>query len=282
MMRAADRIGIERLCVFGMPPIAFVKLAADVGCRHIGIGLTPMAYNPHGYPAWSLREDGSLRREMIAAMRDEGVSISLCEGFGVRPGLDIGESALDLDIAAELGARRINVVSIDRDVLRSFDQFAKLTEMAAKLGIETNTEIGAGPVRDLAAGLAAVRHVRQHSFRLLIDFMHFARSGGTPEDLAALDPEAIGYVQVCDIPRVSAFASYMDEALHERMVPGTGELPLLDMLAAIPRHVVLGIEVPQRSLATAGVGPRERVSRCVDATRALLEQLDALRPLSPE
>jgi sugar phosphate isomerase/epimerase len=272
---SADRIGIERLCVFALPPVEFVELAADLDCRHIGIGLTPMAFNPHDYPSWSLRDDPSLRQEMIAAMRDRNVSISLCEGFGVRPGVDIAEFISDLEIAAQLGATRINVVSVDRDTQRSFDQFAKLTELAATFGIETTTEVGAGPVRTLAAGLAAIRHVGRRDFRLLIDFMHFARAGGTPAELAAVDPDVLGYVQLCDVPLVSKHSSYMDEALHERLIPGTGELPLLDLLKALPRHLVLGIEVPQRSLALAGEGPVERVSRSVQATRALLDRLDA-------
>ena len=30
-----DRLGIEMLSVFGMPPIEFVHLTADLGCRYI-------------------------------------------------------------------------------------------------------------------------------------------------------------------------------------------------------------------------------------------------------
>jgi sugar phosphate isomerase/epimerase len=268
---SVDRIGIERLCVFDLPPVEFVNLTADLGCRYIGIGLTSMGYyNPHGYPSWSLRDNAGLRREMLASMRDRGVSISLCEGFGVKPNGDVREYAADLDLVAELGCRRINVASVDRDVHRSFDQFAMLTAMGEPLGIETTTEVGVGPVRNLSAAIAAHRHVGRRSFRLLIDTMHFVRHGGSAAEIAALDPDVIGYVQLCDVPLVSTFTKYMEEALHERMVPGTGELPLLDILAALPSHLVLGLEVPQRSLAQAGEGPHERVGRCIKATRDLL------------
>jgi hypothetical protein len=80
------------------------------------------------------------------------------------------------------------------------------------------------------------------------------------------------------VPLVSKHSTYMEEALYERMVPGTGELPLLDILAALPPQLVLGIEVPQRSLADAGVGPYERVARCVEATRNLLDRLKVDAP----
>jgi hypothetical protein len=33
-----DRLGIELLSVFGMPPVDFVNLAASLGCRYISVG----------------------------------------------------------------------------------------------------------------------------------------------------------------------------------------------------------------------------------------------------
>jgi sugar phosphate isomerase/epimerase len=259
-----------------LPPVEFVELAADLGCRYIATALTPMPYNPHGYRPWSLREDPGLRRDMLAAMHTKGVSISLCEGFGVKPHSDVAEFAADFDLLCELEVGRINVASIDRDVNRTFDQFAKIAEMTEARGIETTIEVGPGPVPTLTAALAAVRHVGKRCFRLLIDTMHFVRSGSNAADIASLDPNVIGYVQLCDVPLVSRYSSYMEEALYERMVPGTGELPLLDILAALPPHVVLGLEVPQRSLAEAGIDPRERVARCVKATRNLLARLESI------
>jgi len=142
-------------------------------------------------------------------------------------------------------------------------------------------KIGPGPIANLAAALTAVRHVGKPNFRLLIDTMHFVRSGSGAVDIAALDANVIGYVQLCDAPLRSRHASYMDEALHERMVPGTGELPLLDILAALPKDVVIGLEVPQRSLAEAGVGPYERVGQCVEATRGLLARSRAAAAHGP-
>jgi sugar phosphate isomerase/epimerase len=211
---------------------------------------------------------------MISAMRDRGVAISLCEGFGVRPNADVHDYAADLEVLRELGGTRINAASSDRDLNRTLDQFAQLAEMADALGIETTIEVGPGPISGLSAALAAVCHVAKPNFRLLIDTMHFVRSGSAAADIAALDPSVIGYVQLCDVPLASKHSSYMEEALYERMVPGTGELPLLDMLAVLPRNLVLGLEVPQRSLAEAGVDPHTRVGLCVQAARDLLARVE--------
>jgi sugar phosphate isomerase/epimerase len=107
----------------------------------------------------------------------------------------------------------------------------------------------------------------------MFDTMHFGRSAARISDLAALDPQFIGYVQLCDAPRIPVIEDYMEEAMFERMVPGEGELPLLDMLAALPRDRVIGLEVPLRREAEAGVGPHERLGRCVEAARNLLAQV---------
>lgn len=270
-----DRIGIEFITVFGLPPIEFVHLAADVGCRQIGLALAPMFETPLDYPAWSLRDDPVLRREVVAAMRERGVSISVGEGFLVWPRTDMRDCAADLDTMCELGVRRINVCSVDPDTGRSFDQFAALVERAEAVGLETTLEFGPiFTIPDLPTALAALRHVGRSSFRLLIDTLHLARAGLGPKDIAAIDPGIIGYAQLCDARLAFTPESYMNEARFERMVPGTGELPLFDIVAALPRDIVLGLEVPMLSEAQAEVDPHGRVGRCVDATRNLLARLE--------
>ena len=266
-----NELGIERLSVFGMPPVEMVTLAADLGCSCIGIGLTPIRrYNPHGYSDWSLRDDPRLRREMSAAMRDLGVRLSLLEGFGVVSGQEMDRFARDLDILCELGGERINVVSIEPDLARAIAGFAKLAEMAQARGLLVSTEIGPGPVTSLASALDVVRGVSLPNFSLLIDTMHYFRFGGTVEGLGVIDPSLIGYVQLCDVPLISTFKSYTDEAFHERMVPGEGELPLQAFVSLLPKDVVVSLEVPRRALAQAGAEPIERVRPCVEAARSLL------------
>jgi sugar phosphate isomerase/epimerase len=269
-----ERLSIEPLSVMGLPPVEFVGLAADLGLRYIAISLSAMP-NPYGYPPFSLRDDPALRRETLAALRDRGVTVSLGDGFVLHPGMDMRDLAGDVAVMAELGAQRVNTVGFDPDLHRSVDQFGVLAEMAAESGMETTLEFSTGlTVADLPTALDAVRAVGRPDFRLLIDTMHLVRSGSGPADVAALDADLIGYVQLSDVPLVPTIADYMEEACFERMVPGTGELPLLEILAALPRHLVIGIEVPLRSQADAGTGPHERLGRCVDAARGLLAQLD--------
>jgi sugar phosphate isomerase/epimerase len=266
-----DQLGIEHLSVFGLPPVAFVHLAADLGCRYIATGLTPFPYNPHGYGPFSLRDDATLRREMTAVMRDRGVSISLGEGCTILYGNDISGCAADLDIMRGLGVDRISTVSLDPDLNRSFDQFGVLAGMAAAREMEVVLEpCPILTVSDLTIALAAIDHVGSPNFRLLIDTMHVVLSGSGAADLAAIDPALIGYVQICDAPLEPVVDNYPEESLFERMVPGEGELPLRDILAVLPPGLVIGLEVPMRTAAEAGIGPQDRLQRCVDGVHRLL------------
>ena len=199
-----DCLGIEMLSVFGMAPVEYVKLTADLGCRYITTGLvgfTPLkalAYQP-----FSLRDDHILRRELLAAMDDRGVSISLGEGLLIAPGVDVRSYAADLDIMAQLRIPRINTVSLEPDRTRTFDELAALTALAAERGIATCIEPVRGlSIADLPMALAAVEYVDRDEISLLIDTMHVARFGAGADDLRSL-PAQRSVMSNCATPRES-------------------------------------------------------------------------------
>jgi len=100
--------------------------------------------------------------------------------------------------------------------------------------------------------------------------MHLVRSGAGAGDIAALEPALIDYVQLCDAPASPRFESYFEESMFERVAPGEGGLGLEAIVAALPEDRVYSLELPLRSEAEAGIGPRERLGKCVLAARALL------------
>ena len=274
-----DRLGIEMLSVFGMPPVEYVHLVADLGCRYITAGMVGFApLKSLGYPPFSLRDDPALRRELLAAMDGRGVSISLGEGLLIAPGVDVRSYAGDLDIMAELRIPRINTVSLEADRARTFDELAVLTDLAAERNISTCLEPVLGlSIADLPTALAAVEHVGRDEISLLIDTMHVARFGAGPDDLRSLPADRVGYVQLCDTTMQRRMSNYAEEAMFERMAPGEGELPLADMLAALPDDRVVGLELPMRSRAEAGVSAYDRLLPCVESARVLLARAAEIR-----
>ena len=68
-----DDVGIEYQTVLGCPPVEFVHLAADLGCRAISMKASTGAYNPYnpyGYDDFSFLDDEGARRQMAAALKD--------------------------------------------------------------------------------------------------------------------------------------------------------------------------------------------------------------------
>jgi sugar phosphate isomerase/epimerase len=263
------RLGIENLSTFGMDPAALVRLAAQLGCGHVSLNLGRAANPLDAATAPPLRGDPGLCAAVARELAESRVALSLLEGFALLPQVAPDWDA-DLDIAARLGARAIGAVSLERDIGRTCDEFARLAEAAAARGLLVATEVGAGVLRTLERCLAALDAVAHPGLVLLIDTMHFFRSGATVEQLAAIDPARIGHVQLCDVPMPALIAEYMEEALYERRCPGDGDLPLGAFMAAIPATVPIGLEVPIRSEACAGVSAQPRLARCVEAARALL------------
>jgi sugar phosphate isomerase/epimerase len=108
---------------------------------------------------------------------------------------------------------------------------------------------------------------------LVVDVLHLYRSGGSAAELAAVDPATVSLVQLCDAPRQAPPAARLrEEALTDRRYPGEGELPLADVLAAVPPGAQLSIEAPVAR--DAGRSPAERAAAAATA-------LGRLASLSP-
>lgn len=269
------KLGLEFLGVFGLSPVDLVHLAADLGCQFIGTVPAPIEYSPEGFARWNLLEDGALRRELRSALSERGIELLLGDGNAFLPGVEAKDAlAPHLDLYQELGVQRVNSISFEPSLQRTLDQFAIFVEMAVERGMKPSIEFcPISVIGDLETGVKAVRHAGEHA-RLLVDTMHFFRAGSSIEELANV-ADLIGHIQLCDAPRTPAIPDYLEEAMFERLIPGEGDAPLTRILAALPKVKTVGLEIPLRSLAEQGVGPRERMERCVAASRKVLAAADA-------
>jgi len=265
-----NRLGLDYLTLGGVAPDAFVRLAAEGGCGHVALTTAlPEVIRASG-PSWSLIDDAALRGATREALADTGVSLALLDGFVLYPDSTPDDHRRILDLAADLGTHRLNTVSFV-DWPRTLDDTAWMVALAADYGMTVTVEPCAMlAAASLAQALELIAYVGLPNFKLLIDTMHVARTGEAG-DLAALDPGMIDYVQISDAPlAMPSLEAYMEEALNERMIPGTGELPLVEMLRAVPDTVVISAEVPLRSLREAGVSDLERVHRIVAGINRVL------------
>lgn len=270
-----NRLGLEMLTLLGMPPVEHIRLAAALGCVSISTGLARLPLDRFGYPqladfypAWSLTDDAALRREVCRALADTGVAIGMGEGMRVAPGQDVAAFAGQLDVFAELGTQRINAIGTEPDMARAIDQFGTLADMVAARGMAFIVEFAPPHVLNCWEKALTVADALGHDrCGMMVDSMHFFRSGGQVADMAHLP---IRYAQMCDAPRVApAGVAYLHEAMFARDIPGEGELPLADWIAALPADCPIGLEVPAIAAFLAGMPPHDHAARVVQAARAL-------------
>lgn len=266
--------GIDYLTLYDTHPLDFIPIVAAAGAETLTIpaGNLPLTDGR----SFSLLEDVALRRDIRTSLADHGVRLALVDAFVIMPGLDIGEYERGMEAVAELGVTMINTLSFDA-MDRSVEAFGRLAEAAAPFGIEVLLECcPALTVATLAQAKAIAAQIDRPNFKLLIDTMHVSRSG-EGADAASIDPALIGYVQVCDAPLAMppSTDAYMEEAMYERMIPGEGELPIVEILRNVPDDIVVSAETPLRSLREAGRSKLECAQRVLDATRRVLMEARA-------
>jgi sugar phosphate isomerase/epimerase len=127
-------------------------------------------------------------------------------------------------------------------------------------------------IPDLATARRIVSAVAAPNLGLMFDTWHFARTGGTSAQLAALPPGLITAVQVSD--RVPPPPGTPYAPMFGRLLPGEGELPLVDWLDTILRQdpgLTVGVEVFSEELTR--LAPENAAGRVAVTTRELMEQV---------
>lgn len=269
-----SRLGLDSQTMFGMPPVDHINIAAELGCANVSLSPGPVPWKADRFPSWSLLDDAGLRRQTKAALREGGVTLALADGFTIRSSTEAGERTAHFDMVAELGAQRVCAVSMEDDPGRALDQMAILAELADERGMGFVFEFAPPHTfGTLDAAYAAVKELGRVNASLLIDTMHLVRTGSTATDLARIPRAAIGYIQVSDAPLLGNGPNYYEEASFERLLPGDGEIPLEDILDALPSNLPVGLEIPMQSAFLAAEDPRVPLGRIVEAGKRLLARL---------
>ena len=267
-------LSLAFMTVPDLGPVEAVRLAAETGFDCVGLRLLPAtAAEPPTYP---LLDDPALLREVKAAIRDTGVSPGELEIASLKPELKADAYAGFLDRIADIGARHFVVVGDDPELGRLTENFARLCELAAPLGLIANLEpMPWRNVRDLAQARHVLESAGQANSALLIDALHFYRTGSRPEDLDGIDPAWLQVVQICDGPLLfdPTVEAMRDFARTARRFPGEGDLDLAGLLARFPADVIVSVEVPNKLLLKTE-SPATRARRAFDSSITLTKFAD--------
>ena len=271
MTSAARPISLAHLTVLDTTPPELVTVAAAAGFRTIGIRLT--ATPSVGVPPYDMLREGPMLRETLSRMADTGVSVLDTEFLRFEPEHPVGIPDGFLEISARLGARHVLVMSAEPEEARTVERVGDLCDRAAAFGLHVNLEFAIYTgVRTLAHAAHVVGRVGRPNLSVLIDALHFSRSGGLPAHVAEVDPALLRYAQICDAspdrPAPDDTPALIREARTGRLLPGEGALPLAELVAALPPAAPVAIEAPSRD--TAHLPAVERAKRAYQSLTALL------------
>jgi sugar phosphate isomerase/epimerase len=202
-------------------------------------------------------------REVKRRLADGGVQALDAEVAWIRPGPDDPDHFRLIDIAAELGAPNVLVVSSAPDAGETADKLGRLSDHAAAAGVRVSLEFGAfTTVRSLADALDVLERCGRPEAGLLVDPLHFARTGGRAADLGDVTPGRFAYAQFCDAasqgPSPEDVPAIIEEALDLRLMPGEGALPLADFVGVLPPGTPLSVELRSKALRDGYPDPVER------------------------
>lgn len=260
------KLGVAHLTALELPPELYIPAARRAGFDSIGLRAHQTA---PGTPFYPLPAGSAALQSVRRQLADEGIVLHDLEFVAIVPEIQPADVRPLLESAAELGAVSITVSGDDPDWPRLVATFAAICELARPLGVRIDLEFMRWrAVASLADARAVIAAAGQPNGTILLDVLHFFRSGGALQELTELPPGLVGTVHLCDAPLAAPATTeaIIAEARGARLLPGDGELPLAVVLRALAKAPVdLSVELPMpRTTAD------ERLSRSAAATRKLL------------
>lgn len=263
-----NEFSLAHLTVLSLSPPEMVSVAARTGYQAVGLRLIAVTADSPGYP---LMFDPPAMRDTKARLNDTGIRVGDIEFVKITPEIDIASFEPFAAAGAELGARHIITAPYDPDLGRLADRFAALADLANQYNLSVLLEFFPWTVvSDVRAATRIVEMVRRSNTGMLVDTLHFARSGSRLEHLDVISPAHLPFVHVCDAIAGESFT--IEQLLHtarsERLPPGEGDIDISGILERLPTDIVIGLEVPMDSFARER-GPEE-VARRVRAAAGRL------------
>ncbi len=246
-------------------PDQVADAAGQSGFSHVGFTIEP----EHWTPEQAKATKAAIEKYDMSVLDVEVVWIP--EG-----GVLTDDHRLIIDAGAELGAPNVLVVSAEPDPEITAAALHQLCEWAAPAEMRVSLEfLMITAVRSLDAALDIVARCNHPAAAVLIDSLHFQRAGHAAVELTAVDGNLLPYSQICDgnLHCADNFDAYLEDAVDLRSAPGEGDLPLADILAALPEAIPLSLEVRSKAYRDQYPDP---VARAKAVRQKSLAHFDAI------
>jgi sugar phosphate isomerase/epimerase len=268
------------LSVLPCTPLEQIDAAHAAGFDAVGLRLVPTLNTDIDVMA-----DKPLRLAIERRLQATNLEVLDIEIVRIGPETNLPAIVPMLEYGREIGARYVTVTGRLRgdcqpeDEALTVSKLHQLCELADRHGIRPQIEFmafrGIGSLDEAAHIVDLVSHF---NLAICIDVLHHFRSGGTVSSVLNLDASTISCVQLCDASSIAPpMAELPREARYGRLELGEGDLPLRDLLMAVPGDVPVAIEVP--SAARSRLSINERAEELIQSARVLLSTMRKATPI---
>src|SRR5260370_6360027 len=221
-----NEFSLAHLTVLSLPAPEMVSVAARTGYQAVGLRLIAVTPDSPGYP---LMDDAAAMKETRVRLDDTGLRVGDIEFVRITPEIDIAALEPFAAAGAELGARHIIAAPYDPDLGRLSERFAALADLAGRYNLSVLLEFfPCTVVPNLRQANRIVDAADRKNTGILGDTLHFARSESRLEHIAAIAPDRLPMVHVCDAKAGRSFTT--EQLLHTaraaRLPPGEGDIAL--------------------------------------------------------
>lgn len=134
------------------------------------------------------------------------------------------------------------------------DRLGAISDLSARYGLRAVLEFFPWTVvPDLGTAVQVVEAAGRTQTGILVDTLHFNRSGSRVEQLDSIPASRLPFVHVCDAPVQDAYTT--EELLHagraERLPPGEGGIDKRGILRQMPQGIPVALEVPMTAMRAA-------------------------------
>lgn len=252
-------------------PAEAVRIAAETGYDMVGLRFLPAAPGTEAdYPVMS---DRAVQRQVAEALAETGIGLGDIEIARLKPDTDVAAFEAFCALGQRFSARHVLVAGDDPQPARLTETFGRFCELAKSHDLTTDLEFMPWTaVKTIADARKIVENAGCENGGVLVDALHFDRSGSTLEEVRRLPRERINYAQLCDgpVPYDPSEQGMIQIARAERLVPGKGGIELVGLVRALPEDVLLSIEVPRLHLV-GKVSALDRAHQALEATKSIVK-----------
>lgn len=213
-----------------------------------------------------------------AALAETGIRVGPLEVFVLSSAEAVKSYRPALELGAQLGAKTASAINIhNADPVEVSELLAQLAELAGEYGLGVTLEpLAMFETSTLAQAREIIRAARVDA-GIVLDAFHLVHKDATAADVRAMEPGLIRHVQLCDgaLPVTQEQMHY--EASYERLYPGDGVFPLVELLSEAPTDVSRGIEAPSRRRAESGVSAEMQAKEAMTAMRRIIDRIPAAK-----